>query len=233
MAEQRMPSSLDGSKLTYFSIPARGEAIRLTLAVAGITWTDNRVAFSEWDDLKGKTPWGFLPVLELNDGTKIGQQRSILRYIGRLTDLYPADPILALRCDELMDVVDDVGNMVNAVGRGLDQNAKETARAEAVATGDVAKMFSKIDTFIATHGTASGCCVGTGTLTVADFFVAATLGNLCSGFFDGVPTDTLDAYPYIRAVRCAVAVHPKVAAWYAGRGEDLSSFEKAIASPSP
>jgi glutathione S-transferase len=48
-----------------------------------------------------------LPVLELDDGTKIGQSVSILRFLGKQHGYYPEDPLEAHKCDYLLDCYND------------------------------------------------------------------------------------------------------------------------------
>jgi len=121
---------LQGCKLTYFSIAGRGESIRLALSIGGISqWTDDRIEFADWNVVKPTTPWGSLPVLTLQDGREIAQQRAILRMVGKETGLYPSaefnDNFTAAKIDELMDALEDVGSITNAVGRGLPKEEKE------------------------------------------------------------------------------------------------------------
>jgi glutathione S-transferase len=44
-----------------------------------------------------------IPVLELNDGTKLGQSISILRFLGKEHGYYPKDPLEAHKADYLID----------------------------------------------------------------------------------------------------------------------------------
>lgn len=222
-----MSSIFTGSKLSYFPIPGRGESVRLALAMAGAEFMDNRVPFKEWATLKPSTPWGSMPILLLADGTQLSQQRSLLRFIGRMSGLYPEDPMAACHCDEVMDVLDDLQNSLNAVGRGMEQKEKGEARAAAAAAdGPIGLLLGKIDAFAAAHGT-GGHVVG-GSMTVADIMIATVVANACSGFFDGVPADTIKLYPNIQAVRKTVMTDPAVVAWYAKRGDEVSPSEKFI-----
>jgi hypothetical protein len=49
------------------------------------------------------TAWGGLPQLTLSDGQVIGQQRAILRVVGKAAGLYPEDGLAAARVDEFLD----------------------------------------------------------------------------------------------------------------------------------
>ena len=66
-------------KLTYFDFHGgRGEPARLALAIAGIPFEDDRVPGSDWPRRKPSTPFGSLPVLEV-DGAIVTQSNGINR----------------------------------------------------------------------------------------------------------------------------------------------------------
>jgi glutathione S-transferase len=89
-------------KLTYFDFHGgRGELARLALSIGGIPFEDDRVKPVEWENLKAHTPFGALPVLEV-DGHVVAESNAINRYVGKLADLYPSDPWQAALCDEVM-----------------------------------------------------------------------------------------------------------------------------------
>jgi hypothetical protein len=143
-----LPSPLEGATLRYFPLPGRGEHIRLALVLAGVKeWTDERVQMKDWPALKQdqtSTPWGAMPLLELSDGTVLAQARAILRFVGTHAGIYPtSSSLLALRCDELMDVIDDLQSTTNAVGAGMEKAEKEAARAEAVRQSQLHCLLSQ------------------------------------------------------------------------------------------
>jgi prostaglandin-H2 D-isomerase / glutathione transferase len=72
-------------KLTYFDFHGgRGEPARLALSIGGIPFEDDRVAPSDWQRRKPDTPFGALPVLEV-DGRALAQSNAINHYVGTLT----------------------------------------------------------------------------------------------------------------------------------------------------
>eukprot|EP00911_Craspedida_sp_UC1_P002625 UC1_evm7s1936 len=224
---------LDGCTLTYFGMTGRGEGPRLALVLAGVDFTDERIQGSEWPALKASTPWGSMPVLTLKDGTRIAQVRAILRYLGRVTGLHPTDDLLAARCDEIMDVAEDINIAVNNTGRGLGAEEKNAARLAAVTDdGNVAQLLQRLDSYIAAHGSnLTGHSVGN-SLTTADLAIVASLTPLTLGFFDGVPKDVLEKYSNIMAVRRAVAKEWAVRGWYARHGEgNAPDFEANYRNP--
>jgi len=107
---------------------------------------DHRVQFKDWGAMKGTTPFGSLPVLELADGTKLSQQRSVLRFAGKELNLFPTDNLACCQVDMLMDALDDIAAKTNATGQGLEQSEKNAKRAACVAEGgSVFGILQKID----------------------------------------------------------------------------------------
>ena len=67
-------------KLIYFNSRGRAEIIRQIFALAGIKYEDMRVTEEEWAKLKDNTPYGALPVLEV-DGKMLAGSGPIARYL--------------------------------------------------------------------------------------------------------------------------------------------------------
>ena len=63
-------------KLTYFGIPGRAEASRLMLGVKKVPFTDAKVTREQWPEVKKRTKFGQLPILELEDGRQLAQVRT-------------------------------------------------------------------------------------------------------------------------------------------------------------
>ena len=77
---------------------SRGEAHRMLLNHAGVAFEDERIgaSYEEWGKYKPLMPGGQVPALEFSKtGKKMGQSRSMLRYLGRKFGYYPKDPLLA------------------------------------------------------------------------------------------------------------------------------------------
>jgi len=115
-------------KLTYFDFHGgRGEPARLALSIGGIPFEDDRVAPSDWQRRKPDTPFGALPVLEV-DGQTLAQSNAINRYVGTLTDLYPSDAWQAALCDEVMEAVEDINTKLAATLSFPRRKRKPSAR---------------------------------------------------------------------------------------------------------
>ena len=80
-------------RLTYFDIDGgRAEPIRIAFHAAGIDFDDNRISFAEFQELRQRTRFHCVPVLEI-DGAEVTQSNALSRYVGKMADLYPEDDL--------------------------------------------------------------------------------------------------------------------------------------------
>jgi glutathione S-transferase len=84
--------------LTYFDVRGRAEPIRLILEEMGEPYEERRVSLVEWPDLKPRTPFGKLPLLE-RDGIVVAESQAICRHLARVHDLYGRTELERTRCD--------------------------------------------------------------------------------------------------------------------------------------
>ncbi len=195
-------------KLTYFDIDGgRGEPIRLAFRLGGIEFEDVRLKGPEFREARESFRFHALPVLEI-DGQQVTQSNSMLRYVGKLADLYPTDDLQALYCDEAMGAVEDLNH---AVGRtfGLKGEAMKQAREELV-RGRLATYLKGLDALLARGG---GEYFADARLTVADLKVFVETRTLARGVLDHVPTDLVERLaPALAEHRERIATDPRVVA---------------------
>jgi len=198
-------------KLTYFDIDGgRGESIRLALFIGGLEFEDIRLTGPEFREAKQSFRFQALPVLEI-DGQPITQSTALVRYVGKLVGLYPADDLQALYCDEAMDAVEDLSH---AIGRtyGLKGDALKEARLELV-DGRLTTFIKGLDGLLARGG---GKFFAEGRMTVADLKVLVATRSLAKGVLDHVPTDIVEGLaPALAEHRDRIATDPRVLAYYA------------------
>ena len=201
-------------KLTYFDFHGgRGEPARLALSIGGVPFDDDRVAPSDWEHRKAHTPFGALPVLEV-DGQKLAQSNAINRYVGKITDLYPSDPWQAALCDEVMEAVEDIGTKI-ASTLFLSEEQKKAER-KALVEGPVPFYLTRLQQRLETHG---GRYFAADRLTVADLKMFIWIRHLKSGALDHVPTDLPDRVaPKLVEHYERVKNEPRVKAYYAKHG---------------
>lgn len=202
-------------KLTYFDFHGgRGETARLALSIGGIPFEDDRVPGSTWPSRKAATPFGSLPVLEV-DGRVVTQSNGINRYVGKLANLYPTDAWQAALCDEAMDVVEDVSHPLGATFSIKDEEEKR-ARRQALVDGPLGSVLPRLARRLVEHG---GEFFADGRLTVADLKVFLWIRHLKSGSLDYIPTDLVDRVaPELVAHFERIRDHAGVAAYYAKHG---------------
>lgn len=198
-------------KLTYFDFHGgRGEVARLALAIGGIDFEDDRIPGADWPSRKEEMPFGALPVLEV-DGQIISQSNGINRYVGKLANLYPSDPVQAALCDEAMDAVEDIGVRLFATFT-LPEDRKKAER-EALAAGLLPFYLTRLQQRLEAHG---GRYFADDRLTVADLKVFLWIRHLKSGALDHIPADLPDrAAPALVEHFERIRAHPGVRAYYA------------------
>lgn len=101
------PATLPSLTLVYANMQALGEPARMLLHYAGVPFED--VSARTYYNLpwrrggKDQTPFGRVPVLVVDEEHSFDQSGAIQRYLSRLTETCPADPVLAARADALCD----------------------------------------------------------------------------------------------------------------------------------
>jgi glutathione S-transferase len=202
-------------KLSYFDFHGgRGEPARLALAIGGIPFEDDRIGGADWPRRKGATPFGSLPVLEV-DGQLLTQSNAVNRYVGRLANLYPSDPWQAALCDETMDAVEDIGTKIGLTLFIADEEEKKKQR-KALADGPIAFFLERLQRTLVERG---GEYFADGRLTVADLKVFVWIRHLRSGNLDHVPTDLSDRVaPKLVEHFQRIERHPRIQEYYGKHG---------------
>uniref|UniRef100_A0A7S0MUJ1 Glutathione transferase n=1 Tax=Pyramimonas obovata TaxID=1411642 RepID=A0A7S0MUJ1_9CHLO len=200
-------------KITFSYFPlrgARGEAIRFALHVAGADWEN---ADMTWDQYQAKKAsekdlaWhNGMPVM-IVDGKAYTQSLAQLRFAGKLSKLYPEDPVAAMAVDEAMDVCQDI---LTKCPQDPDAGVKKTKREEYAA----GKMKSMMDLLAQRVGESGSAFMVGGDLTIADLVVYFLVKMIREGQFEHVPANYVDAWPQLAGLEKAVPEHPLVKAYY-------------------
>ena len=198
-------------KLSYFDFSGgRGEVARLALVLGKVPFEDHRIPVADWSSVKAGTPFHAVPVLEV-DGEEISQSNAINRYVGKLADLYPEDPIQAARCDEVMDAVEDILTRVVAT-YGLADDERRNVR-EALVEGPIPHYLAKLQEILVAQG---GEFFADDRLTVADLKVYIWIRSLRSGNLDHIPADLVERVAPVLVDHCdGIHENPAVVAYYA------------------
>jgi glutathione S-transferase len=183
-------------RFIYFDIKgSRGQVARLALGLAGLEFEDVRLSFQEFVARKDSFPFGAVPILEV-DGQAISQSNGINRYVGKLCDLYPSDPLQAALCDEAMSAVEDILQIVQATLFIKDADEKKKAR-EALAEGKIPFFLKRIAARLEDRDSEF---FADNRLTVADLKVFIWIRSLELGILDHVPSNLVEMHaPTLKA----------------------------------
>jgi glutathione S-transferase len=198
-------------KLTYFDAPiSRGEECRLALHIAGVDFEDNRIKAADWPALKPTTPFGSMPVLELEGKPALAHSNAILVYVGRTYGLHPKDAFEAAQHEAMMTHVEDLRANVAPTLRIKDEAEKKAARETLAATylpawGASAEKNIRSD----------GPFFAGANLSVVDLKLFVAVRWLASGKLDHIPATIFAPYKKLVRVHDAVRDDARVKAWYA------------------
>jgi glutathione S-transferase len=207
MSRVAVPSNII---VTYFNLPARAEPIRVALRAANIPFTDKRIEFAQWRELKPTIqPWECLPVLEADGGIKIHQSWNILMYVGRISGLVPDNVNEEFRMNEVFFACDDLNNAVFTVVAKDPEEKHKLRAALCVPGGKVYEQLKKFQNFLGDREFVAGSM-----FTVGDCALFAVLGALKSGFYDGIPDNCLDDFPKLVEYHRRIASRQDVSKGY-------------------
>eukprot|EP00834_Sanchytrium_tribonematis_P003641 NODE_147_length_15617_cov_0.576750.p13 type:complete len:220 gc:universal NODE_147_length_15617_cov_0.576750:13753-14412(+) len=198
-------------KLTYFDMRGRAESIRLSLEIANIPFEDHRLKREDWPAFKPNTPFGQVPILTIDDKTVLAQSMAILRYVGKLGNLYPQDALQAAFVDQIIHQIADIGDGLVTSFQEKDEVKKMQMR-EKLANETWPLKFKALEAVLVKFG--NGYAVGN-QMSIADVLIYTFTWWITSGVLDGIPKTILDQYPTILKVRSQVHEHPKVSEWNA------------------
>jgi glutathione S-transferase len=199
-------------KLTYFdSAVSRGEECRLALVVAGVEFEDNRLAQSAWPALKPNTPFGSLPILELDGKPTVSQSNAILTHIGRRYGLLPDDEWEATRLQSLMDATEELRHTVSKTF-GIKNADELRQRRTELAAGPIRTWGANMEKQVV------GPFAGGERISVADIKLFVVMGWFRKGVLDHVPSDVLSGFPKLQTLFEKVKGHPRVVEWYQRTG---------------
>lgn len=200
-------------KLSYFDIDGgRGEVTRIALHAAGIDFEDNRLTFPQFGEARSAMRFNAVPTLEI-DGEEFSQSDAMSRYVGRLANLYPADPMQAMYCDEVLAAYEDLTHFI--VGTfGLEGDALQEAR-RTLMDGKMTVYLTGLQELLQRGG---GEYFADQKLTIADLRSFVQVRSLSTGVLDHIPAD------FVQSVAPALVEHQnrissdnRVVAWYDSR----------------
>lgn len=150
-----------------------------------------------------------MPVLFTPQGP-LTQSHAIERYVGRLTGLYPEDIWEAAKCDEVVDMVDDLYKRIAMCLHKVPEFKAHSRSALATEYGPF--WLGKMEQMLSSS---PGPFFLGDTLTMADLVVSTRVEYLHLGILDDVPATIVDAFPALVAHYTKVFAVPEIAAFRA------------------
>ena len=201
-----VPTSI---KVIYFNVPRRAETTRMMLAYGEIPFEDERIAFKDFPQLRENWPYTQLPVMEV-DGEIIAQSGAMERYVAKLANLYPSDPLAAARVDQLTGAIYDVMN--KAVEIHMSKNKKYTDERNAEVKAERIEDFNENVAPQLVGGmeklVRGKFMLGDETPTYADIFFYCMMKH---GVYEKIPGFTWEPYPKLKKVYENVETLPTIA----------------------
>ncbi len=195
-------------RLSYFDMPvSRGEECRLAFVIAGVDFDDHRIARADWPAVKPTTPFGTVPVLEIEGHAPIGESNAILQYIGRRWGVHPTGLEEAARHEALLCAVEGLRAALLPSGRAPDETAKRIAREEFAAT-TLKTWAAHVEAQLG-----DGPFVGGATPMIADVKLYMGMRAFRRGVIDHIPATCFDACPKLIRLYEAFESLPAVKAW--------------------
>jgi len=195
-------------KLTYFDLSAsRGEECRLAFHVAGVDFADERLKRKEWAERAPSTPFGSLPVLEVEGKGQLAQSNAILCFIGRTHDLHPADPWEAARHEAILSAAEDLRGRLGITMEMKDPEQKRLAREE-LARGYMQTWGANVEKQLG-----DGPFMAGERIHVVDIKLYVLLTWFVKGVLDHIPRDVFAGFPRLMRLFEAVKQHPRVVDW--------------------
>ncbi|CAD7923553.1 unnamed protein product [Amoebophrya sp. A120] len=230
-----IPPEYPKCKFTYFPIAGAGERVRLAFVMTGKEFEDNRVKFPDWQALKPTTPYGQMPLLDLTfeDGStkRFCQSIGLMTYVARQFDttktLYPEhDPVKCALVDDVRGLSDDmfrswtpalyIGMSNRHVNFGHPEEWPERdATVQKLRTTFLAEELPRFMGYLKKLLEENGGPFLCGKdVTIADLQWLPQLRYYQGGIADHVPTDSLDAFPWIIEYIAKMLEVPQIKAYY-------------------
>jgi glutathione S-transferase len=196
-------------KLSYFDVRGLAEHIRLMFHYANQPFEDFRIPREEWPNIKPKTPYGRVPVLDI-DGQELAESFAIARFLGKKFGLAGKNDLEQALVDAVGDVHKDLWNETLpyfAVCAGFREGDKEKLSKET--------LLPALEKFLPIYVKKvkeSGAFLFGASPTWVDFVVAeyiTTLSNFAS--------ESLKSYPQMTQFRDRVYALPQLQSYLKSR----------------
>ena len=198
-------------KLYYFNARGNAEVIRLVFAQAGVQYEDTRLNSEQWAKFKPNTPYGVMPVLDI-DGKIVGGSMPIARYLAKQYGLDGGDDMARLILEGAADAIEDYKRKMMAMHFEKDEEKKATLKKELFETV-LPPFLGAMEKLAASNTCADGWFYGA-KVSYVDFLFAHVMGYIQPN----APT-FLDEFPALKKLTESVMKLPNIVKWFKVRPE--------------
>ena len=192
-------------KVYYTNHRGRAELVRWLFIQAGVNFEDVRFTREEWLAFKPKSPYGVLPILEM-DGKLYGGSGPIARYVAEQHSLAGSNALEKFELAGIYDVTVDLENRLASIFEENDETKRAENKKE-VEEKYLPKYLGILEKLI-TDNSANGWVFGKN-VTYVDLRVVQMVDFVTYFWAPNV----LDAYPGISKLKTAVESLPNIAKW--------------------
>ena len=192
-------------KLYYFNSKGRAEQIRFVFVQAGVPYEDIRLTPEQWAEFKPKTPYGAMPVLEV-DGKMLAGSGPIERYVAEQHGLAGSNAFENADIASILDVMDDLAQRLMQFFFEKDE-ARKAELKKALGETHLPRYLGALEKRAASNNSADGWIYGPN-VTYADFGI-----YLICGYVEMGGENVLDKYPALKKLRESVEKLPAIAKW--------------------
>ncbi len=192
-------------KLYYFNQMGKGELIRWIFVQAGLPYEDVRFTDQEWAEFKPKTPYGKIPVLEV-DGKLLAGSGPIARYLAEEHGLAGSNAFENAELAGLNDLIEDVQMKMILMFYEKDEK-RQAEMKQALLEKDLPEFLGILEKRITNNGSPEGWIYGS-KVTYVDMSVVLT-----TGFLAMIDPGILEGYTAVSKLKAAVESLPKIAKW--------------------
>ncbi|KAI8521856.1 hypothetical protein Bbelb_016100 [Branchiostoma belcheri] len=198
-------------KLTYFDGRGRAELCRLLLAAGGIEYEDNRLPQEEWPGFQPKTPFGQLPIMEV-DGTMLCQSNSVARFLARETGLAGKTSLDQAKVDMIMEGAVPLFQKAGDIMMGEGDEAKKAEKKKDFEENFAPKFFADMEKLAGEKG-----------YFVSDLLTAADIAFYANyeAIKDFMTLPSFEKFPKLKKVVENVKANSKIAKWIQERPETM------------